>query len=64
VKHVLDRFRANRKQDDVSMCRDFGDRVVPSACAYVVSSLLPQSAQRAADVAFPNRSDLHEGLLS
>jgi hypothetical protein len=29
-----------------------------------VSSLLPQPGQRAADIAFPDRSDLHDGLLS
>jgi hypothetical protein len=44
------------------MCRDLGDGVVPSAGAYVVSSLLPQPGQRAADIAFPDRSDLHDGL--
>jgi hypothetical protein len=46
------------------MCRDLGDGVVASAGAYVVSSLLPQPGQRAADIAFPDRSDLHDGLLS
>ena len=45
------------------MCRDLGDGVVPPAGAYVVSSLLPQPGQRAADIAFPDRSDSHDGLL-
>jgi hypothetical protein len=46
------------------MCRDLGDGIVASAGAHVVSSLLPQPGQRAADVALPDRSDLHQGLLS
>src|SRR6187200_503676 len=46
------------------MCRDVGDGVLSSPGTYVVSSLLPQPGQRAAHVAFPDRSDLHEELLS
>ena len=46
------------------MCRDVGDGVVPSAGAYVVSSLMPEPGQCATDVAFADRSNLHGGLLS
>ena len=54
LEGVVDFSRLNREQDDVSMSRDVGDGVVPSSGTYVVSSLLPEPGQRAADTALPD----------